>query len=130
MLYFNVSLGYINRESMYSAPQWIQSDCPAIKMLALVVNPSFGAPAFVARMIPVHNLTTEFLYDKVIQLINSILVLWICLYIDIGQPKGKPKMLQIVPSEFHEFQYLLRCPSRSKRQTSCIVHLLRSNPPV
>ena len=35
-------------------------------MLALVVNPSFGAPAFVARMIPVHNLTTEFLYDKVI----------------------------------------------------------------
>ena len=37
-----------------------------------MVNPSFGAPAFVARMIPVHNLTAEFLYNKVIQLINSI----------------------------------------------------------
>ena len=36
-----------------------------------MVNPSFGAPALVARMIPVH-LTAEFLYDKVIQLINSI----------------------------------------------------------
>ena len=50
----------------------IESDCPATKMLALMVNPYLGAPAFVARMISVHNLTAEFLYDKVIQLINSI----------------------------------------------------------
>ena len=41
-------------------------------MLALMVNPSFRSPAFVARMSPVHNLTAEFLYDIVIQLINSI----------------------------------------------------------
>ena len=47
-------------------------DCSATKMLALMVNPSFGAPAFVARMIPVHNLTAEFLYDKIMQLRNSI----------------------------------------------------------
>ena len=42
-----------------------ESDCPATKMIALMVNPSVGVPAFLARMIPVHNLTAEFLYDKV-----------------------------------------------------------------
>ena len=48
------------------------TDCPAMTMLGFMVNPCFGAPAFIARMIPVHNLEAEFLYDQLLLLINSI----------------------------------------------------------
>ena len=36
---------------------------PANCMLALMINPSFGAPAFIARLVPVKNLTADFLFD-------------------------------------------------------------------
>ena len=37
-----------------------------------MINPSFGAPAFVARLIPVLHLKGEFLYELLISLINLI----------------------------------------------------------
>ena len=37
-----------------------------------MVNPSIGAPAFVARLIPVHNLKADFLYDQLTLLITII----------------------------------------------------------
>ena len=48
------------------------SHCPATKILAIMVNPSFGAPAFVARLIPVHNIQADFLYDQLTLLITTI----------------------------------------------------------
>ena len=48
------------------------SHCPATKFLVIMVNPSFGAPAFVARLIPVHNLKADFLYDQLTLLITTI----------------------------------------------------------
>ena len=41
-------------------------------MLALMVNLFFGAPAFVARLIPVHKLEANFMYDQLIQLLHCI----------------------------------------------------------
>ena len=41
-------------------------------MLALMVNLFFGAPAFVARLISVHRLEANFLYDQLIQLLHCI----------------------------------------------------------
>ena len=35
--------------------------CPATKVLAVMVNPSFGGPAFVARLVPVHFENEEWL---------------------------------------------------------------------
>ena len=46
--------------------------CPATTMLALMVNPFFGAPAFIGRLIPVHNLCSEFLYEQLVQLLHCI----------------------------------------------------------
>ena len=46
---------------------------PATSMLALMANLFFGAPAFVARLIPVHKLEANFLYDQLIQLLHCIL---------------------------------------------------------
>ena len=37
-----------------------------------MINPSFGAPPFVARLITVHNMTADFLYQEIMALINSI----------------------------------------------------------
>ena len=44
------------------------SQCHTTSMLALMVNPFFGAPTFVARLIPVHKLDANFLYEQIIQL--------------------------------------------------------------
>ena len=46
--------------------------CPAKTVLTLMVNPIFGAPAFVARLLPVNNLTAEFLFEQLQILINII----------------------------------------------------------
>ena len=45
---------------------------PAKSVLASMINPCFGAPAFVARLIPVLHLKGEFLYEHLISLINLI----------------------------------------------------------
>ena len=37
-----------------------------------MINPCFGAPAFVARLIPVLHLKGEFLYEHLVALINLI----------------------------------------------------------
>ena len=38
---------------------------PAKTILAMMINPSFGAPAFVAQLIPVINLKDEFFFEIV-----------------------------------------------------------------
>ena len=38
---------------------------PANAVLAIMINPSYGAPAFIARLVPVKNLTAEFLFEIV-----------------------------------------------------------------
>ena len=48
------------------------SPCPATTMLALMLNPFFGAPAFIGRLIPVHKLCSEFLYEQLVQLLHCI----------------------------------------------------------
>ena len=45
---------------------------PANKILALMINPSFGAPAFVARLIPVSGLKAEFLFGIVYSIIKLV----------------------------------------------------------
>jgi hypothetical protein len=45
---------------------------PANKILALMVNPSFGAPAFVGRLIPVSRLKAEFLFGIVYSIIKLV----------------------------------------------------------
>ena len=40
-----------------------EQSLPAKSVLASMVNPCFGAPAFVARLIPVLHLKGEFLYE-------------------------------------------------------------------
>ena len=45
---------------------------PAKSVLASMINPCFGAPAFVAGLIPVLHLKGEFLYEHLISLINLI----------------------------------------------------------
>ena len=46
--------------------------CPASSMLAFMVNPFFGAPAFIGRLIPVHKLNADFLYEQIVQLLHCI----------------------------------------------------------
>ena len=41
-------------------------------VLALMVAPLMGKPAFVARLIPFHSLTAELLYDQVSKLLQII----------------------------------------------------------
>ena len=41
-------------------------------ILALMVAPLTGKPSFVARLIPVHSLTAELLYDQVSKLLQII----------------------------------------------------------
>ena len=45
---------------------------PAKTILALMVCPILGGPAFVARLIPVFSLTHDLLYDQLIKLINVV----------------------------------------------------------
>ena len=45
---------------------------PARTMLALILCPIFGAPAFVARLIPIYSLSAELIYTQVIALIKII----------------------------------------------------------
>ena len=49
-----------------------ETPTPATTMLAAMVHPSFGTPAFVARLIPVHNMCAEFLYKEVLQLLEMV----------------------------------------------------------
>ena len=41
-------------------------------VLALMVAPLMGKPAFVARLIPVHTLTSDFLYEQISNLLKII----------------------------------------------------------
>ena len=41
-------------------------------MLAFMINPSFGAPAFAARLVPVRNLTAEFVVEQLLVIITLI----------------------------------------------------------
>ena len=45
--------------------------CPAKTILTPMVNPIFGASAFVARLLPVLNLTTQFLFEELQIIINK-----------------------------------------------------------
>lgn len=45
---------------------------PAKKVLAMMINPSLGAPPFVARLIPVFALKGEFLYHETLSLLQSV----------------------------------------------------------
>ena len=45
---------------------------PAKTMLAVMVNPSYGAPAFVARLLPVSCLTADFLFEIVKSVIKFV----------------------------------------------------------
>ena len=46
--------------------------CPANRVLALMINPSFGAPSFVARLLPVHCLKADFQYEQIEILVKLI----------------------------------------------------------
>ena len=52
----------------------VDTDTPqaATTVLAMMINPSLGAPAFVGRLLPVFSLKAEFLYDQVTKMINVI----------------------------------------------------------
>ena len=53
----------------------IETPTPATDMLAIMVNPSFGKPKFIARLLPVKNMTAEFLYaeiQKVLEMIHEV----------------------------------------------------------
>ena len=50
----------------------VESSCPAKTILALMVNPSYGAPAFTARLIPVYNVKADFVYGALLELISWI----------------------------------------------------------
>ena len=46
---------------------------PAKTILAVMINPSYGAPAFVARLVPVFNLKADFLFsilNPIIELVH------------------------------------------------------------
>ena len=49
-----------------------KAEDPATSMLAVMVNPSFGQPPFVARLVPVHNMDAEFLYEILIEVLEMI----------------------------------------------------------
>ena len=46
--------------------------CQANSVLALMINPSFGAPSFVARLLPVHCLKADFHYEQIETLVKLI----------------------------------------------------------
>ena len=51
---------------------------PAKNVLAVMINPSYGAPAFLARLIPVSGLDADFLFEiikSVLKLIHEVVVL-------------------------------------------------------
>ena len=50
----------------------VTEPCPASRMLAIMVNPSFGAPPFVVRLIPVHQLDSKYLYPILKSLIALV----------------------------------------------------------
>ena len=45
---------------------------PARTMLALMVCPMFGAPAFLARINPIYSISAEIIYTQVVALIKII----------------------------------------------------------
>ena len=45
---------------------------PANCILAVMVNPSYGAPAFVARLVPVKNMTADFLFDIITSVLEVV----------------------------------------------------------
>ena len=49
-----------------------ETPCPVTTILAAMINPSFSAPPFVARLIPVHNMTADFFYGEIMSLVNSV----------------------------------------------------------
>ena len=49
-----------------------EEPCPAKSVLAMLISPSLGAPAFVARLLPVTSLKADFLYEQVNVLIEII----------------------------------------------------------
>ena len=50
----------------------IDYPCVAKTVLAIMINPSMGAPAFVARLLPMFSLKTEFLTNQINIVINVI----------------------------------------------------------
>ena len=50
----------------------IDYPCVAKTVLAIMINPSMGAPAFVARLLPVFSLKTEFLTNQITIVMNVI----------------------------------------------------------
>lgn len=59
---------------VFSNAQNTDTPVPAKTILAIMINPSYGAPAFVARLIPVLSLTADFLFtvlNPIIQLIHD-----------------------------------------------------------
>ena len=51
---------------MLGYAQNTEEPVPANTILALMINPSYGAPAFVARLVPLSHLNAEFLYELVL----------------------------------------------------------------
>ena len=49
-----------------------EEPCPAKSVLAMLISPSLGAPAFVARLLPLTSLKADFLYEQVNVLIEII----------------------------------------------------------
>ena len=47
---------------------------PANTMLAVMINPYFGAPAFIGRLIPVINLKADYIFE-IVKSVKSFLVL-------------------------------------------------------
>ena len=67
-IHIKPGLGYQGKYVMGNAFN-TSEPTPANCMLAVMVNPSYGAPAFVARLVPVKNLKADFLFG----IIQSVL---------------------------------------------------------
>ena len=102
-------------------------------VLALMVAPLMGKPAFVARLIPVHSLTAELLYDQVSKVLQIIHEATGYVYMimnddlkanqrmfskfpEIFTPKSIPSVCHPIPNEEHDELFLLFHP----------VHLLKN----
>ena len=62
---FISSLAYNTKESMLGNGQNTADPVPAKTILSIMINPSFGAPAFVARLLAVLCLYADFLFKIV-----------------------------------------------------------------
>ena len=76
---------------------------PANTMLAAKINPSFGAPAFIARLIPVINLKADFLFEIVKLVINIVHNAGGCVFSIMRENLCQSENLQNVPSIEHPF---------------------------